>query len=175
MRKTSTLLSWRPWRHRGVRRRWWRPTARCKPEKKPRCMSSNWTYSSKLCFLKKLSQCFHWGNSAKNMGTRITGKAVKIHISSTMARELIAIYQTLYHLWSLEYQRVLPQLRLHLLRHHLHHWSQHRLTEIQYRRTEVWKLHYQKELKARMKSFGETRCMNPQKTKTKIKIGNRKK
>ena len=55
-----------------------------------RYMSSNWTCSSKLCFLKKISQYFLWGNSAKNMGTRITGKAVKIHNSSRMARELIA-------------------------------------------------------------------------------------
>ena len=38
-----TLLSWRPWGHRGVRRRWWRPTAGCKQEKKRRCMSNNWT------------------------------------------------------------------------------------------------------------------------------------
>ena len=40
-------------KHRGFRRRWWRPTARCKPEKKRRCMSKNWTYSWRLCFLKK--------------------------------------------------------------------------------------------------------------------------
>ena len=32
--ETLTLLSWRPWGHREVRRRWWRPTARCKQEKK---------------------------------------------------------------------------------------------------------------------------------------------
>ena len=51
--KTLTLLSWRPWRHQGVRRRWWRRTARCKPEKKRRYMSNNWTYSSLLCFFKK--------------------------------------------------------------------------------------------------------------------------
>ena len=31
----DTLLpqSWRPWGHRGVRRRWWRPTARCEQDK----------------------------------------------------------------------------------------------------------------------------------------------
>ena len=40
-------------RHRGVRRRWRRPTARCKPEKERRYTSSSWTYSSKLCFLNK--------------------------------------------------------------------------------------------------------------------------
>ena len=28
--ESFTLLSWRPWGHRGVRRRWWRPTTRCK-------------------------------------------------------------------------------------------------------------------------------------------------
>ena len=52
-RKTLTLPSWRPWGHRGVLRRWWRPTARCKPEKKPRFLSKNWTYSWRCCFLKK--------------------------------------------------------------------------------------------------------------------------
>ena len=98
-------------------------------------MSNNWTYSSILCFFKKLPQYFRWKkNSARNMGARITGKAVRIHthISSRMARELIAIYQTMYHSWFLFYQRLLPQLRLHLPRHHLHHRSQHRKTVIQY-------------------------------------------
>ena len=73
-------------------------------------------------------------------------KLSKIHMSSNMARELIARHQILYHLWFLEFQRVLPQLRLQLSRRHRHHRSQHRLTEIQYRRTEVWKLQYQKEV-----------------------------
>ena len=41
------------------------------------------------------------GNSAKNMGIGIIGKAVRIHISSKTARELIAIYSTMYHLWFL--------------------------------------------------------------------------
>ena len=58
VRKTLTLLSWRPWGDEEVRRRWWRPMARCKPEKERRCMSINWSYSSKLCSLKKLSQFF---------------------------------------------------------------------------------------------------------------------
>ena len=116
--------------------------ARCEQEKKRQCMSKNWTYLSKLCFFKKLPQCFHWGNSAKNTGTRITGKAVKIHISSKMARELVAVYQTMYHLWFLEYQRVLPQLRLHLPHYHLHHRSHHQLTEIQCRKTEMSRLQY---------------------------------
>ena len=33
-KETPTLLSWRQWGHWEVRRRWWRPTARCKQEKK---------------------------------------------------------------------------------------------------------------------------------------------
>ena len=81
------------------------------------------------------------GNSAMNIGVRITGKTVRIHISSRMARELIAIYQTMYHLWFLESQRVLPQQRLHLPRHHLHLKSQHRLTVI-HRKTEMLRLQY---------------------------------
>ena len=81
-----------------------------------------------------------------NMGTRITRKAVRIHISSKMAKELIAVSQTMYNFWFLEYQRVLPRLRLHLPRLHLHHKSQHQKTEIQYRKTEMWKLQYQKEM-----------------------------
>ena len=39
-----------------------------KPEKKRRFVSSNWTYSSELCFLKKLQQCFSWGNSCEDHG-----------------------------------------------------------------------------------------------------------
>ena len=70
-----------------------------------------------------------------NMGFRITGKAVRIHISSRMAREL-QIYLTMYPLWFLESQRVLPQLRFHLPLHHPHQWSQNRPTVIQYRETD---------------------------------------
>ena len=58
-------MSWRPWGHREVRRRW-RPTARCKPDKKRRYMSKKWTYSWQLCFLKKHSQFSHSGSSANH-------------------------------------------------------------------------------------------------------------
>ena len=71
-----------------------------------------------LDLFKKLPKCFHWGNSARNMSLE---KRSKIHISSKMTRELIAMCQTMNHLWFLECGRVLPQLRLHLPRHHLHH------------------------------------------------------
>ena len=50
-RETLTLPSWRPWGSRKVLRRWWRPTARCKQEKKPRYMSKNWTYSWRVMLL----------------------------------------------------------------------------------------------------------------------------
>ena len=41
--------------------------------------------------------------------------------STSSSRTSSTSYQTMYHLWFLGPQRVLPQLRLHLLRHHLHH------------------------------------------------------
>ena len=44
-------------------------------------MSNNWTYSSLVCFLKKHPQFFLSGSSARIMGTRITGPAVRNHIS----------------------------------------------------------------------------------------------
>ena len=40
-------------------------------------MSNNWIYLSKSCFLKKLPQFFSWGISARIMGIRTTGLAVK--------------------------------------------------------------------------------------------------
>ena len=67
--------------------------------KKRRYTSNSWTYWSQLSFFEKLPQCFHWRNSAKNMSVPVIGKAVRILISSKMARELIAIYPTMYHLW----------------------------------------------------------------------------
>ena len=45
-------------------------------------MSSNWTCSSKLCFLKKLPQFFPWGNPVRIMGIHTAGSSVKNHISS---------------------------------------------------------------------------------------------
>ena len=64
----------------------------------------------------------------------------------------------MYHLWFLESQRVLPQLRPYLPRHHLHHRSQHRLTVSQYRKTEMLTLQYPKGMEVWMSSYGETRC-----------------
>ena len=64
-RETVTLLSWRPWGHRGARRRWWRPTARCKRRSDNICQAIGLNLS-KLCFLKKLPRCFHWRSSARS-------------------------------------------------------------------------------------------------------------
>ena len=127
-------------------------------------MSNKWTYSSKLCFFKKFPQCFHWGNSAMNMGTRTTGPAVKNHISSGMVRIFIATCPTMYHLWFLDYLRVRRHLHLHQPLHNLHRKSQYRRTE----KTEILKFQYQNGVEVRMESFGETRCMHPQTPKTKI-------
>ena len=65
-----------------------------------------------------------WGSWEKHT----TGPAVKNHVSSEMARELIAKYSTMYHLWFLVYQRVLLQQHFHLLLHHLHHRIQYLMT-----------------------------------------------
>ena len=105
------------WGHGRVRRR---PTARCKPEKKPRYMSKNWTYPWLLCFLKKLPQFFLSESSARIKGKRTTGPAVQNHISSTKARELIAKNQTVCQSQSLVYLLV-PLQRPHQLHHHLRH------------------------------------------------------
>ena len=82
---------------------------------------------------------------------------------------LIAIHPTMYHLWFLVYQRVLPQLHLHLLHHHLHHRIPYLMSK------DTPKIQYQKEVEVRVKSFGETRCIDPQKTKTIIIMRNAKK
>ena len=161
VRKNLALLSWRPWGYGEVPRQW-RPTARCKPDTKPRYLSKNWTYSWHLCFLKKHPQSSHSGSSARIIGILTTGPAVKNHISPKMARELIAIFQIVCHSQSLVYRRV-PQQHPHLLFQHLHH----RIPYLMSRDTP--KIQYQKEVEVRVESFGETRCMNPQKPKTKKK------
>ena len=73
----------------------------------------------KIMLLEKNSlSSFSWGNSVRIMGIHTSGSAVRNHISSEMARELIAIYRAMYHLWFLVFQRVLSRLHLHLLLRH---------------------------------------------------------
>ena len=57
----------------------------------------------------------------RTMGKHTTGPAVENHISPKMARKSISKFRTTYHSLSLVCQRVLPQLHLHLLLHHLYH------------------------------------------------------
>ena len=85
---------------------------------------------------------------------------VKNYISTEMARKLIAILRTTYHLWFLVSQRVLPQLNIHLLLRYLHHKIPYLMS------TDAPKIQYKKEVEVRVEE--ETRCMNPQKPKTKI-------
>ena len=110
------------------------------------------------------------------MGLHTTGSGVKKHISSEMAKDLNAKNPTVYHLWFLVYQRVLPRQHLQLLLHHLHHRSQHRLTEIQYQLTEMWKLQYQMEVEVRMRELrGDLQHKSNRNRKQQIKMVNQKK
>ena len=55
----------------------------------------------KVMFLEETPAVLSLGNSVRVMGIHTTGPAVKNHISSEMARELVTIYPTMYHLWFL--------------------------------------------------------------------------
>ena len=116
-----------------------------------------------VMFLEETPTVLSLGNSVRIMGIHTTGPAVKNHISSEMAKELIAKYRTMYDLWFLVYQRVLPQLHLHLLLHHLHHRIPCLMS------ADTPKIQYQKEVEVRVKSYGETHCINREKPKTKKK------
>ena len=99
------------------------------------------------------------------MGIHTAGPAVRNHISSELARELHFLQLcTICGSWFLS-----AELHIHLLLHHLHH----RIPSLM--STDTPKIQYQKEVEVRVKSFGEARCMNPQKPKTKIKMGNQQK
>ena len=54
---------------------------------KPRNVSKSWTYSSKLCFLKKHAQFCRSGSSARIMGFLTTGPAVKKNTSHQKKQE----------------------------------------------------------------------------------------
>ena len=105
------------------------------------------------------------GENLRTMGFHTTGSALKTHISSEMARELNAMYRTMYHLWFVVYQRALPQPHLHLLLDHLHHWITYLMS------TKTQKIQYHQELEVRVRSYGETRCMNSQKQRKQKKRG----
>ena len=168
-RKTLTLPSWRQWGYRGVLRRWWRPTGRCKPGKKSRLLSRNWTYSRRWCFLKKHTRSsftwealrgyhgytYHWTSGQKPHLTK-NGKRIDWNISncvpfvvlglSTSSSNNIHAYFFIIFIEGLciwrEQTRKIPQL---------------------------------KEVEVRVRSYGETRWTDLQKPKTKIKMKDAKK
>ena len=103
-------------------------------------------------------------NSVRIMGMHTTGRAVKNHISPKMAKESIAIKRTTYHSLFLPCRRV-PLHHPHLLLQHIH-------------RRILWlvrKIPQEKEMEVRVRSHGETRCLNQQKPKTLIKMKETKK
>ena len=118
-------------------------------------MSNNWTSLSKLCFLKKLPQFFPWENSVRIMGIHTTRPPVK-------KKHLIRNGKRIDCNISNYVPFVVPGLHHH-----------HRILYLT--STETPKIQYQKEVEVRVKSLGETRCMNPQKPKTKIKMESQKK
>ena len=107
-----------------------------------------------VMFLEKTPAILSLGKLCEHHGYTYHWISRKNYISSEMARELIAINQTMYQLCFLVYQRVLPPLHLHLLQHH------HR--RILYLTSgDTPKIPQPKEVEVRVKSIGETRCMNP--------------
>ena len=72
------------------------------------------------------------------------------------------------HSYSLVYLRV-PQQRPHLLHHHVHHKIPF-LTK-----ADTPQIQYPKEVEVRLRSYGETCCINQQKPKTKVKMKDAKK
>ena len=102
------------------------------------------------------------------MSIHTTGPAVKNHISSEMARELMAKNPTMHHLWFLVYQRVLPQPHLHLLLHHLHH----RILYLTL--TDTPKIQHQKGVEVRTEASGRPAAWIHRNRKQKIKWGTRR-
>ena len=161
--ETLTLLSWRPWGHRGVRRRWWRPTARCKQEKKPRYMSKNWTYSWQLCFLKKLPQFFLQGKLCEDHGfSHHWTSGQKPHLTKKVNRIDWNISNYLPF--------VVPELSTSSPTS-----SSSSSQDSVFDGSRYTKIQYPKEVELRVESFGETRCMNGEKPKTIIKMKDTKK
>ena len=74
----------------------------------------------------------------------------------------------MYHLWFLVYQRVLPQLHLHLLLHHLHHRIPYLMS------TDTPKNPVRERSGSTSGELRADPCMNPQKPKT-IKMRSPKK
>ena len=114
--------------------------------------------------LKKLPQYFPWWNSVRVMGIHTTWRAAKTTSHQKWQENWSQHIELFSILWFLVYQRVLPQLHLHLLLHHLHHKIPNLMS------TDTPKIQYQKEVEVRVRSYGETRCIDQQKPKTQEKM-----
>ena len=109
----------------------------------------------KLCELcEDHGYTYHWTSGSKPHLIR-DGKRIDCNVSNYVPFVVL--------------QRVPPQLHFHLLLHHLHHRIPCLMS------TDTPKIQYQKVVEVRVESFGETRCMKPQKPKTKINMENQKK
>ena len=91
------------------------------------------------------------------------------------ARQSIALYQTMCHSLSLVYRRV-PLHHPHLLLQHLHRKIRHLHRKTLYLTSaDTRKIPHPKEVEVRVRSNGETRCIDQQKPKTQIKMKDTKK
>ena len=117
--------------------------------------------------------CVSWRNSRSSFsrealrGSWVHWTSGQKPTSHQKGKIIYCSFQTMYHLWSLVYQRV-PLRRPHLLLHHLHHSIPYLMS------TDTPKIQYPKEVEVRARSYGETRRMNQQKQKIKNKNEGRK-
>ena len=88
----------------------------------------------------------------------LAGSAVKKHLIRNGKRTDCNISNYVPFLWFLVYQRVLLHLHIHLLLHHLYH----RMPYLMSAHTRI--IPQPEEVEARMRSFGETRNINPAET-----------
>ena len=97
---------------------------------------------------------YHWISGQKPHLIR-NGKRIDCNISDYVSFVVLGLSAS-------------SQPHLHPLLHHLHYMIPYLMS------TNTPNIKYQKEVEVRVKTFGETRCMNPQKLKTKMNMGNQK-
>ena len=125
-------------------------------------MSNNWIELSNLCFLKKFPADLFLGKLCEDRGytyhcTRgqkphLTRNGTKIDCKNIKLRSICGSWFISEFFFDYTFNQFL---------HHLHHKIPYLMS------TDTLKIQYQKEVEVRVKSFGEIRCMNPQKPKTK--------
>ena len=119
-------------------------------------MSNNWTYSSKLCFFKKLPQWFRWEKLCEDDGYTyhwISGQ--KPHLIRNGKRIVCNISNYVPF--------VVPGLSTSSSSTTPSPTSPSSLSQDSvFDVNRYTKIQHQKEVEVRVKSFGETRCLNPQ-------------